>query len=61
MLCNLLNKLQGGTADNVAANTELFKILPDFVPQNQHFRVMAHILNLGVEDLMINFTLKNNF
>lgn len=62
---NLLNKLQGITVDNASANTkfmaELAKILPNFDPEDQHFRCMAHILNLGVQDLMSSLTLENNY
>lgn len=56
----ILNKIQGITVDNASANTkfieELGKILQDkgqiFNPQDQHFRCFAHILNLGVQDIL---------
>lgn len=62
---NLENKVQGITVDNASANTkfmtELEKLLPDFDPENQHFRCMAHILNLGVQDLMKNLKLQTDY
>lgn len=68
MLCgffNLLNKLQCIIVDNASANAkflpQLAKILPDLEPQNQRFCCMVYILNLGMEDLMTNLTLENNY
>ncbi|GBP82552.1 Zinc finger BED domain-containing protein RICESLEEPER 3 [Eumeta japonica] len=47
---------EGITVDNATANTkfiyELGKQLPHFDSDNQHFRCFAHILNLGVQDLL---------
>lgn len=53
----IIDKIQGITVDNATANTkfmyELGKQLPPhFDSDNQHFRCFAHILNLGVQDLL---------
>ncbi|XP_026318555.1 peroxidase-like [Hyposmocoma kahamanoa] len=57
----LADKIQGITVDNATANTkfmyELGKLLPHFDSDNQHFRCIAHILNLGVQDLLNNLAL----
>ena len=53
-------KIVGITLDNVSANTtfieELEKILKsksiEFDKEDQHFRCLAHIINLGVQDLL---------
>ena len=53
-------KIVGITLDNVSANTtfieELEKILTsksiEFDKEDQHFRCLAHIINLGVQDLL---------
>ncbi|KAL4130945.1 hypothetical protein QTP88_008313 [Uroleucon formosanum] len=62
---NLEKKVQGITVDNASANTkfmiELEKLLPDFDAENQHFRCMAHILNLGVQDLMKYLKLQTDY
>lgn len=62
---DLLNKIQGITVDNASANTkfmlELQKLLPHFDAQNQHFRCMAHVLNLGVQDLMKSLALNSSY
>lgn len=62
---NLENKVQGITVDNASANTkfmtELEKLLLDFDAENQHFQCMAHILNLGVQDLMKNLKLQIDY
>lgn len=61
----LEQKVQGITVDNASANTlfmaELGKLLPSFDPVNQHFQCIAHILNLGVQDLMKNLTLQTKW
>ncbi|CAK1592062.1 unnamed protein product [Parnassius mnemosyne] len=53
---DIIDKIQGITVDNATANTkfmhELDKQLPHFDSDNQHFRCFAHILNLGVQDLL---------
>ena len=57
---NLVNKVQGITMDNAAANTTFIKesgiiMLKENVQFNiddQHFRCFAHILNLGVQDIL---------
>lgn len=41
--------------------TELEKLLPDFDAENQHFRFIAHILNLGVQDLMKYLKLQTDY
>ncbi|XP_066599993.1 uncharacterized protein [Prorops nasuta] len=55
-------KIMGITVDNASANTtfmqELKKLVPDFDCENQHFRCMAHILNLGVQELMKTLTIE---
>lgn len=60
---NLETKIQGITVVNAAANTtfmhELQKLL-DFDSENQHFRCIAHILNLGVQSLMKNLEIPIN-
>ncbi|CAF4947388.1 unnamed protein product [Pieris macdunnoughi] len=52
----IIDKIQGITVDNATANTkfmcELGKQLLHFDSDNQHFRCFAHILNLGVQDLL---------
>lgn len=56
----ILHKIQGITVDNASANTnfleELQKIMLDkgykFDAKDQHFRCFAHILNLGVQDIL---------
>ncbi|CAD6203838.1 GSCOCG00009824001-RA-CDS, partial [Cotesia congregata] len=57
----LEGKIQGITVDNASANTkfmiELQNLLPNFDAENQHFRCMAHVLNLGVQDLMKTLSL----
>ncbi|XP_026314075.1 uncharacterized protein LOC113225838 [Hyposmocoma kahamanoa] len=57
----LADKIQGITVENATANTklmyELGKLLPHFDSDNQHFRCIAHILNLGVQDLLNNLAL----
>ncbi|XP_026324279.1 uncharacterized protein LOC113233369 [Hyposmocoma kahamanoa] len=49
------------TVDNATAKTkfiyELGKLLPHFDSDNQHFRCIAHILNLGAQDLLNNLAL----
>lgn len=40
---------------------ELQKLLPDFDAENQHFRCMAHIFNLGVQDFIKNLARNSNF
>lgn len=61
---NLVEKVQGITVDNAAANTtfmfELAKLMPNFHFEDQHFRCIAHILNLGIQDLMKTLTLKSD-
>ncbi|GBP41993.1 Putative AC transposase [Eumeta japonica] len=51
-----IKRKTGITVDNATANTkfmyELGKQLPHFDSDNQHFRCFAHILNLGVQDLL---------
>lgn len=57
---NIETKIQGITLDNVSANKtfiyEFGKILKNqniyFDVENQHFRCFAHILNLGVQDVL---------
>ncbi|CAK1603284.1 unnamed protein product [Parnassius mnemosyne] len=53
---DIIDKIQGITVDNATANTkfmhELDKQLPHFDSDNQHFRCFAHILNLGVQNLL---------
>ncbi|CAK1593305.1 unnamed protein product [Parnassius mnemosyne] len=53
---DIIDKIQGITVDNATSNTkfmhELDKQLPHFDLDNQHFRCFAHILNLGVQDLL---------
>ncbi|CAK1582932.1 unnamed protein product [Parnassius mnemosyne] len=53
---DIIDKIQGITVDNATGNTkfmhELYKQLPHFDSDNQHFRCFAHILNLGVQDLL---------
>ncbi|CAB0030851.1 unnamed protein product [Trichogramma brassicae] len=54
------NSIAGITLDNASANTkfitELSKILEkddaDFDREDQHFRCLAHVLNLGVQDIL---------
>ena len=51
----LTDKLQGLTLDNAAANTTCMTVLSRltvFDVEDQHFRCYAHILNLGVQDLL---------
>lgn len=52
----LEGKIQGITVDNASANTtfmsELKRLLTNFDPENQHFRCIAHILNLAVQDIL---------
>lgn len=56
----LENKIQGITLDNAAANTTFMSELNILMAENdlsfdninQHFRCFAHILNLGVQDIM---------
>lgn len=58
---NLTDRIQGITVDNASANTkfmiELKKFLPQFDYENQHFRCIAHILNLGVQALLKSLSL----
>ncbi|KAL7303447.1 hypothetical protein TKK_0004629 [Trichogramma kaykai] len=57
---NIHDKIAGITVDNAAANikftSELSKILKndkiDFDPDDQHFRCLAHVLNLSVQDIL---------
>lgn len=59
----VLDKIQGITVDNATNNTTFMSalkdLLPTFDPENQHFRCFAHILNLGVQDLMKKLALGN--
>ncbi|XP_066585170.1 uncharacterized protein [Prorops nasuta] len=52
----IADKIMGITVDNVSANTtfiyELGKLVPEFNIEDQHFRCMAHILNLGVQEII---------
>ncbi|KAL7292484.1 hypothetical protein TKK_0014060 [Trichogramma kaykai] len=56
----IANKIIGITADNASANskfiTELSKLIididGDFDVEDQHFRCLAHVLNLGVQDTL---------
>lgn len=52
----ITSKIQGITVDNTAANTtfmqELKKLIPSFDDVNQHFKCVAHILNLAVQDCL---------
>lgn len=59
---NILTKIQGITVDNVSANTTFLLELGNLLTENkenfefnaseQHFRCFAHILNLGVQDIL---------
>lgn len=59
---DIRDRIQGITLDNAAANTtfiyELSQLMEEsgykFDPINQHFRCFAHILNLGVQDILKN-------
>lgn len=54
---DIIGKIHGITVDNATANTkfmyELAKQLPHLDSDNQHFQRFAHILNLGLEDLVL--------
>ena len=64
----LQTKAKGITLDNAASNTKFiaeFKLLMDqdvieFDAENQHFRFIAHIENLAVEDFLRELRLQNN-
>ncbi|XP_057335436.1 uncharacterized protein LOC130674183 [Microplitis mediator] len=60
----LEHKIQGITVDNASANTrfmiELQKLLSSFDSENQYFQCMAHIFNLGVQDMLKNLGLTFN-
>ncbi|CAH0559358.1 unnamed protein product [Brassicogethes aeneus] len=57
---DLLNKIQGITVDNASVNTKFLEKFQEimekngktFNAENQHFRCFAHILNLGVQDIL---------
>ena len=57
---NILDKIQGITMDNAAANTTFIKELGTMMEkqqlkfniEDQHFRCFVHILNLGVQDVL---------
>lgn len=52
----LEKKVQGITVDNASANTklmeELSKIMINFKASEQHYRCLAHLLNLAVQDFL---------
>ena len=64
----LQTKVQGMTLDNAASNTKFiaeFKLLMDqdgieFDAENQHFRCIAHIENLAVQDFLKELRLQND-
>ncbi|XP_066582005.1 uncharacterized protein [Prorops nasuta] len=59
----IINKVIGITTDNASAITtffyELNNIHPEIDAEDRHFRCMAHILNLGVQELMRNLKWEN--
>ncbi|CAG9814001.1 unnamed protein product [Phaedon cochleariae] len=66
---DLQQKIQGITVDNVSANTlfmsELSKIIHEkhgklFDEEDQHFRCIAHVLNLAVQDLLKILKIEND-
>ncbi|CAG9825832.1 unnamed protein product [Phaedon cochleariae] len=66
---DLQQKIQGITEDNVSANTlfmsELSKIIHEkhgklFDEEDQHFRCIAHVLNLAVQDLLKILKIEND-
>lgn len=56
IVCLILEKVQGITVDNASANTSFLQHLStkieNFDFENQHFRCIAHIMNLGVQDML---------
>lgn len=62
--CDLKDKIQGITLDNAAANstfvTELSRCM-DFDRVDQHFKCYAHVLNLGVQDLLSGLKLDKSY
>lgn len=62
------NKIQGITVDNASANTKFMEELHVLMAADdiifdldtQHFRCFAHILHLGVQDIVKNVRLPNN-
>lgn len=60
----ILHKVQGITVDNCAANSTFIQEFTNlmandgfqFDPQNQHFRCVAHVLNLAVQSAITLFT-----
>ena len=64
----LQTKVQGITLDNAASNTKFiaeFKLLMDqdvieFDARNQHFRCIAHIENLAVQDFLKELRFQND-
>lgn len=65
---NITNKVAGITVDNVSANStfiqELGNMLLDksilFDPENQHFRCLAHVINLSVQDILSLMEIEND-